>query len=198
MHAVVVRINSPGGSPAASQEIHGALTRLRQDGLPVVASMGDMATSAAYYVALAADTIVANPATTTGSIGVILQVATMERLLDRWGIDVELLTSGPFKAAGSPFRPMTPAERQVLMETLEDMYGQFVEAVAAGRGLSVERVRELADGRVYSGRQALDAGLIDELGSFHDALRIATRLAGLKRYPPSSTSAVLLAYGSAC
>src|SRR5690606_18724444 len=148
------------------------------------ASMGDMATSAAYYVALAADTIVANPATTTGSIGVILQVATMERLLDRWGIDVELLTSGPFKAAGSPFRPMTPAERQVLMETLEDMYGQFVEAVAAGRGLSVERVRELADGRVYSGRQALDAGLIDELGSFHDALRIATRLAGLEEVPP--------------
>src|SRR5690606_5170028 len=168
VEAVVVRINSPGGSPAASQEIHAALSRLRQDGLPVVASLGDTATSAAYYVALAADTIVANPATTTGSIGVVVQVATVERLLDRWGVDVELLTSGPYKAVGDPLRLLTPAAREVVMDILEDMYNPSVEAVAEGRGLRIERVRELADGRLYSGRQALDAGLIDELGSFDD------------------------------
>src|SRR5690606_12887098 len=116
--AVVIRIESPGGSPAASQEIVAAIERVRATGRPVVASLGQIATSAAYHIATAAERIVANPATTTGSIGTIMHVVTFGRALDNWGIDVEILASGEHKASGSPFRPLTGEEREVLLETL--------------------------------------------------------------------------------
>jgi len=183
--AVVVRINSPGGSPASSQEIHAALTRLRADGRPVVASLADTATSGAYYVALAAEKIVANPGTITGSIGALTQVLTVDRRLEEWGIDAEVLASAPYKAVGHPFRPFTPADRNVLQATLDDIHEQFVAAVAQGRGLSVERVRQLADGRAYTGQQALALGLVDELGGLERGLEIARDLAGLDRDAPA-------------
>lgn len=183
--AVVVRINSPGGSPASSQEIHAALTRLRTQGLPVVASLADAAASGAYYVALAAERIVANPGTITGSIGAVTQVLTVDRRLEEWGIGAEVLTSAPYKAAGHPFRPLTPDDRDVLQATLHDIHEQFVAAVAQGRGLSVERVRQLADGRAYTGQQALALGLVDELGDLERAAEIARDLAGLDKDAPT-------------
>lgn len=185
VEAVVVRINSPGGSPASSQEIHASLTRLRAEGLPVVASLADAAASGGYYVALAAERIVANPGTITGSIGAVTQVVTLDRRLEEWGIGAEVLTSVPYKAVGHPFRPLTPDDRDVLRATLDDIHEQFVAAVARGRGLSVERVRQLADGRAYTGQQALALGLVDELGDLERALEIARELAGLDKDAPA-------------
>ena len=181
--AVVVRINSGGGSPAAAEEIYDAIRRIRSRGKPVVASMGDVAASAAYYIAAAADRIVANPSTTTGSIGVISQNFVIGRLLDELGITVETVVSGPFKDATSQFRPMTEEERAYMQALVNDVLEQFVHAVAEGRGLDVEYVRSLADGRIFTGRQAHSLRLVDELGGLEDAIMLAGRLAGIPGRP---------------
>ena len=157
IRAVVVRIQSPGGVVGPTQEIHDAIQRLRAEGKPVVASMGSVAASGGYYLAAAATRIVANPGTLTGSIGVILQLAEIEGLLRKVGVRYEVIKSGRFKDAGSFARAMTPEERAVLQAVLDDMHDQFVTAVAEGRRLPKERVRALADGRVYSGRMAKEA-----------------------------------------
>jgi protease-4 len=183
IRAVVVRIQSPGGVVGPTQEIHDAIQRLRSRGKPVVASMGSVAASGGYYLAAAATRIVANPGTLTGSIGVILQLAEIEGLLRKVGVRYEIIKSGRFKDAGSFARPMTPDERAVLQAVLDDMHDQFVTAVAEGRRLPKDRARALADGRIFSGRMAKDAGLVDTLGGMEEAIRLAGELAGISGKP---------------
>ncbi|QBS37065.1 signal peptide peptidase SppA [Thermaerobacter sp. FW80] len=182
VRAVVIRMNTPGGSAAAAQEIGEAVQRVRQAGKPVVVSIADLGASGGYWIAATADRIVANPASLTGSIGVIMEVTHYEDLYEKLGIDVETIKSGPYKDIGSPTRPPTDEERRLLQGLVGDIYQQFVDVVAKGRGLSRERVLELADGRIFTGRQAKAAGLVDELGTFEDAVELAAELAGLEHY----------------
>jgi protease-4 len=182
VRALVVRINSPGGTAAAAQEVAAAVGRVRRAGLPVVASMADVAASGGYWVAAQADVVVANPATITGSIGVIMELVNLQDLMGKLGVDVEVIKSGPFKDIGSSSRPLEEAERRILQGMVDDIFEQFVAAVAVGRGLEPERVRELADGRVFTGRQAQELKLVDELGDLEDAIRLAAGLAGLESW----------------
>lgn len=182
--AVVVRIDSPGGEVGASQEIYSEILRLRREGKKrVVASLGDVAASGGYYVAVAADTIVANPGSVTGSIGVILELYNAEGLYRKLGLNFTVVKSGKFKDIGSSARPVLPEERELLQGVADDTYGQFVDAVAEGRRLSREAVLKVADGRVFTGRQALGFGLVDLLGGYEDAIAVAGRMAGLGPNP---------------
>lgn len=180
--AVVLRVDSPGGVIAPSQEIHDEVRRTAEK-KPVVVSMGALAASGGYYVSAPATRIVANPGTATGSIGVIAQFKDFHVLFDKLGLRSEVVKSGPFKDSGSPFREMTPEERAVFQGLIDDLFDQFVTAVAEGRGMDEEAVRSLADGRVYSGRQALDLGLVDELGGFWDAVLVAGELGEIEGEP---------------
>ena len=177
--ALLLRIDSPGGTVGDSQEIHAAILRLRQSGCRVVASFGNISASGGVYVGVAAEKIVANPGTITGSIGVILRGNDASRLLERIGIRFETVKSGLYKDILSPDRALTEAERQLLQELIDASYGQFVEAVASGRGLEEEVVRGFADGRVFTGTQARELGLVDALGDEETARRLAAELAGL-------------------
>jgi protease-4 len=181
--AVVVRINSPGGVVAPTQELHTALLRVRQAGKPVVASLGAVAASGGYYVAVAADRIYADPGTLTGSIGVIMQLANLEALFKKVGVDWVVVKAGQFKDLGNIARPMTPEERRVLQALLDDVHGQFITAVAEGRKLDRAAVKTIADGRIFSGAQAKDHRMVDELGGFEDAINGAALLAGLPAPP---------------
>jgi len=183
VRAVVLRINSPGGVVAPTQEIAGAVQRLRRAKKPVVASMGSVAASGGYYVATAADRIFANPGTLTGSIGVVMQMANVEGLLKKVGVDYVVIKSGRFKDMGNFSRIMTVEERQILQALLDDVYAQFVGAVAEGRGLDREAVLRFADGRIYSGRQAQALKMVDELGGLEEAAEAAGRLAGIQGRP---------------
>ncbi len=185
VRGLVVRVDSPGGAVAPSQEIHAALVRFREEHhKPVVVSMGNLAASGGYYVACAADRIVADPGTLTGSIGVIMHFTRVDPLLDRLGVSSEVVKSGKYKDIGSPTRAMTDEERALLAGVIDSVYGQFVRAVAEGRDLSEEEVRALADGRIFSGEQARDAGLVDDLGGLTEAIRIAGELTDLGPHPP--------------
>lgn len=176
--AIVLRIDSPGGSVAPSQEIHDAVKKTVEI-KPVVVSMGSLAASGGYYIAVAGQQIVANPGTMTGSIGVIIEFANYEELLKKIGWQNIVVKSGKFKDIGSPNRPMSDADRMLLQTMIDDVQSQFVNAVAEGRKLSPEKVKEVADGRVMSGRQALNAGLVDKLGGLETAVDIAAELAGV-------------------
>lgn len=180
VEAVVLRVNSPGGTASATQEIYSEILKLREEGKVVVVSMSDMAASGGYYIAAAADHIMANPGTTTGSIGVILQHTNLEELFENIGVEFETIKSGEHKDIGDISRAMTPEEREILQSFSQDVYEQFVEAVASGRNMSREQVLELADGRVYTGRQALELGLVDELGNLYDAVDRAAELSGIQ------------------
>lgn len=181
--AIVVRLESPGGVVAASQEIYDQLRKVRAEGKPVVASMGGIAASGAYYVACGADSIVANPGTLTGSIGVIMTFPNTQELFKKIGIDMQVVKTGEFKDIGSMSRPLTPEERQLLGDVIGDVYDQFVTVVATERRLDVEAVKRIADGRILTGRQALKLGLVDRLGSFRDAVQLAGKLAGIRGEP---------------
>ncbi len=183
VRAVVIRINSPGGVVAPTQELHTALRRLREAGKPVVASLGAVAASGGYYVAVAADRIYANPGTLTGSIGVIMQLANVHDLLKKVGVDYVVVKAGQYKDIGSFARPMTPEERRVLQTLLDDVHGQFIAAVAAGRRLERAQVVQFADGRIVSGGQAKALGMVDALGGLEDAIDGAATLAGLPKPP---------------
>lgn len=188
IRALVVYVDSPGGSAAAAQEIFQAIQRFKnRTGRPVIAAMGDVAASGGYYVAAAADKIYALPSTLTGSIGVIWQSINMEKLLAQLGIRAETLKAGRFKDVGSPFRPMAPQERELLQQLLNDVYEQFIADVAKGRRLPVAKVQAVADGRVLTGRMALRVGLVDELGTLDDALQFARRQANLPASAPIVT-----------
>ena len=180
--AIVVRINSPGGSVAPVQEIYSELKKLEK---PVVASMGGSAASGGYYIACAADTIVANPGTLTGSIGVIMQFTQLKGLYDKVGLGHKVIKSGDFKDTGSPFRELTEQEQAVLQATVDDVYNQFVDTIFEARGdlLTRDEIVKLADGRIYSGNQALDSKLLDRLGNLPDAIEIAGELAAIEGKP---------------
>ena len=180
VEAIVLRIDSPGGGVVASDEI---FRMLQETDLPLVVSMGSMAASGGYYIACAADHIVAHPDTLTGSIGVIIEFPNVAGLLDKVGVEVVVLTAGEVKDIGSLYREITDEELEIWEEIIDEAYEGFVAVVAEGRELSLEQVRELADGRVYTGRQALAEGLADELGTLEDAIQEAADLAGIVGVP---------------
>jgi protease-4 len=184
VRAVVIRINSPGGVVAPTQEVHDALLRVRQAGKPVVASLGSVAASGGYYVAVAADQIYANPGSLTGSIGVIMQMANLDALMKKVGVDYVVVKAGQFKDLGNFSRPLTPEERRVIQALLDDVHGQFIEAVAKGRKLDRSAVAQFADGRVFSGTQALGLKMVDALGGLEEAIDAAAKLAKLPTPPP--------------
>jgi len=177
--ALLLRIDSPGGTVGDSQEIHAALVRLRAKGCRVVASFGNISASGGVYIGVAAESIVANPGTITGSIGVILRGNDLSRVFERIGIRFDTVKSGVYKDILSPDRPLSPEERALLQELIDSSYGQFVRVVAEGRSMTEEAVRGFADGRVFSGEQAKTLGLVDELGDEDHARRLAARLADL-------------------
>lgn len=177
--AIILRINSPGGGVGPSQEIYSE-TRRTTKTKKVVASLGSVAASGGYYVASAADSVVANPGTLTGSIGVLMEFVRFEELLKKIGVEMQVIKSGEFKDIGSPNRKMTKEEREILTRLIKDIQNQFVTAVSQGRNMPEEKVLELADGRVFSGREAKRLGLVDSLGNFQDAVNVAKRMAHIK------------------
>ena len=184
--AIVMRINSPGGAIAPSQEIYSEIRKTRlKSGKPIIASLDSVAASGGYYIAAACDEIVANPGSITGSIGVILDWMEVEDLMHWAKMKRETITSGPMKAAGSPFRELTEPERQYLQRIVLQLHQQFVKAVAAGRvgKISEQQVALLADGRVFTGEEALSLRLIDRLGNLGDAVTLAARKAGIRGEP---------------
>lgn len=176
--AVVVRVNSPGGAVAASQEIYAELRSLGES-VPVVASMGTVAASGGYYVACAASTIYANPGTVTGSIGVIAQFASYEQLLEWAKVEVEVIKSGEFKDLGSPLRKMPEAEKAYLQTLVDSVHSQFKDTVSKRRSLSAEKVASLSDGRIFTGSHAKELGLVDRVGTIETAIAEARKLGGL-------------------
>jgi protease-4 len=176
--SIVLRIDSPGGSVGASQEIYKEVMRTNEV-KPVIASMGSMGASGGYYAALGAENIIANPGTMTGSIGVIVKFPNLEGLFEKIGYRSEVIKSGPLKDVGASNRPMSEEERKLMQDLIDNVYGQFVRDIAAARDMEEDIIRELADGRVYTGEQALEVGLIDSLGNFTDAIIIAADMGGL-------------------
>jgi len=182
--AILLRIDSPGGAVAPSQEIYDAVIKIQEAGeKKLVTSMGTVAASGGYYIASATDLIIANPGTLTGSIGVIMQLTNVEGLFEKVGLESVTIKSGRNKDVGSPFRKMQPKERALLQSVLDDVHEQFIEAVSKGRSLDLEAVRALSDGRVFTGRQAKDVGLVDELGGLERAIERTAELAGIEGRP---------------
>jgi protease-4 len=180
--AIVMRIDSPGGAVAPAQEIYEEIRKTVKK-KKVVVSMGSMAASGGYYIASPATKIVANPGTLTGSIGVIMEIPNIEGLMNKLGIKTEVVKSGRHKDMASLFRGIKKEEREILQNVLDDVHEQFIKAVAEGRKMLYDDVKKIADGRVFTGEQALKAGLIDELGSLEDAVQTAAKLSGIKGEP---------------
>lgn len=179
--AVVLRINSPGGSVTASDSLYQEVLSFKKcTGKPVIAYFQDVAASGAYYTACAADEIIAQRTSVTGSIGVVMQMVDLSRLMAKYGIAADAITSGAYKDAGSPFRQMRPDERKVFQSIIDDFYNQFVSVVVAGRPkLTREKVISLADGRVYTADQAIENGLVDQIGTMSDAIELAKKRSGI-------------------
>jgi len=188
--ALVVRINSPGGTVTASDIMYHELKEFKsKKKVPVIASMMDVAASGGYYLAMASDTVLVHPSTVTGSIGVIMLTVNAKGLLEKVGVEASAITSSPRKDMGSPFRTMTPEERAIFQSVIDSFYQRFLSVVQAGRpNLSAEQIKKLADGRIYSGEQAKEAGLVDDIGYLDDALELAKKKAGL-------TEARIVTYG---
>jgi protease-4 len=180
--AIVLRVDSPGGAVAPSQEIYAEVKRAVSN-KEVVASMGAVAASGGYYVAAPSTKIVANPGTITGSIGVIMEIPNFEGLMDKVGIKTTVVKSGRYKDMASAMRELTPEERRLLQSVMDDVHEQFIQAVAEGREMTFEDVAKLSDGRIFSGRQAKELGLVDELGSLEDAIDLTAELVGIKGEP---------------
>lgn len=182
--AIVLRIDSPGGGVVPSQEIHDAVKRVRaKSNKAVIASLGSVAASGGYYIAAATDRIVANPGTLTGSIGVIMETANVEGLLQKIGVEGVVIKSGKYKDVGSPLRKMTEEERALLQSVMDDVHTQFIEAVAEGRAIEFKDAQALADGRIFTGRQAKDVQLVDEIGDLEDAIQLAADVVGIEGEP---------------
>jgi protease-4 len=177
--AVIIRVNSPGGEVAPSQAIYEQLMKFRKH-KKIIVSMDSIAASGAYYISSAANEIIAEPGTLTGSIGVIMEMPNFYKLMKKVGVSYNYIVSGPYKDIGTPYKEMTPMQRIKLHGVVMNVYGQFVEAVAKGRKLKVSYVKSLANGMVYSGQQALKYHLVDKLGDFQDAVKYAQKLAGIK------------------
>jgi protease-4 len=182
--AIVLRIDTPGGGVVPSQEIYDAVKRVRnKSNKAVIASMGSVAASGGYYIAAATDRIVANPGTLTGSIGVIMETANLEGLLQKIGVEGVIIKSGKYKDVGSPLRKMSAEERGLLQAVMDDVHKQFIEAVAEGRAMELRAAQVLADGRIFTGRQAKEAKLVDELGDLEDAIQLAAEVVGIEGEP---------------
>lgn len=182
VRAMVLRIDTPGGAVGPTQEIFQAVRRWNRS-KKIVASLGAVAASGGYYVACGAERIVANPGTITGSIGVVVYFANLEELLRKIGVQGDVIKSGAHKDMGSPHRGLTEQERALLQGVIDDVHDQFVEAVAESRKLPFEEIRAVADGRIFSGRQAQKLGLVDALGGLHEAVEMAARLGGIEGEP---------------
>ncbi len=182
--AVVLRINSPGGAVAPAQEIYREIIKMKKK-KPVVASMQTMGTSAAYYIASSADKIVCSAGTITGSIGVIMMLADLEKIMDRVGLNVKIIKAGKYKDIGSMFRPLTDEERNILQDFAVEIHEQFIHDVAKARKgkIDEQQLRSIADGRFFTGEKAKEMGLVDSLGNFYDAVKIASELGGVKGEP---------------
>lgn len=178
--AILLYINSPGGDAVASDEVYRALKALKK---PTVAYLGDIAASGAYYIACGADKIVAHPATLTGSIGVIVEMPNAQKLMEKLGLEVVVIKSGPHKDVGNFYRSLTEEEKAYLQELVNRVHKMFVEVIVRERGLPEEKLKPIADGRLILGEDALKFGLVDKLGSFDDALRLAGELGGLEGEP---------------
>ncbi len=181
--AILLRINSPGGAVVPSQDIYEEVLKARKSGKPVVASIGTVGASGAYYIASACDRILASSGSLTGSIGVIMELAQFEELMKKVGIQSEVMKSGALKDAGSPFRPMTTEEKAYLQTVLDEMHRQFIRDVAKGRHLSVATLEPLADGRVFTGASAVGNHLVDALGDYEDAVDVAAKMAHISGKP---------------
>ena len=181
--AILLRINSPGGTVGAVQEINTEVLRCKAKGKIIVASFGDVAASGGYYLGAAADRIVADPGTITGSIGVIMEFGNLEGLFQKLGVKLVVIKTGAHKDIGSPARPLTDEERKLLQDSMNDAFEQFIGAVEAGRKMPDAKLRALADGRIFTGRQAMKEGLVDELGNREDAIQAAIKLAHLPAKP---------------
>jgi protease-4 len=187
VRGVVLRINSPGGSVTASDIIYNEVLKVRKGdkargipGKPVIASMMDVCASGGYYIACGCDRIVAEPTSVTGSIGVVMLIFNFSELMGKVGITSDAIKSGPMKDAGSPFRPMKPEERQLFQNLIDEFYGNFLTIVSDAREIKKDKLRKLADGRVYTGKQAKELGLIDEIGTLDDAINLAKQTAGVR------------------
>lgn len=180
--AIVIRIDSPGGAVAPSQEIYNEVLKVKEK-KKVVVSMGSVAASGGYYIAAAADKIVANAGTLTGSIGVIMEIPNFEGLMKKIGIETQVIKSGKHKDIASVFKSLKPEEREILQSVLDDVHDQFIRAVSDGRGMDFEDARKISDGRIFTGRMAKEIGLVDEIGSLEDAIALAGQLAGIKGEP---------------
>ena len=179
--ALVIRINSPGGGVAAAQEIYEELQRTKsRHRKPIVASMGSLAASGGYYIACGSDRIFANPGSITGSIGVIMQLSNISGLLEKVGVKSVTIKSGEHKDMGSMTRDLSPEDRMIFQGVLDDVRDQFIDVVAKSRRMDKEKVREIADGRIFTGRQAIGLGLVDELGNLSDAVNYAAQVGGIK------------------
>jgi protease-4 len=180
--AIILRVDSPGGAVAPSQEIYEEVRRAVTK-KKIVVSMGSVAASGGYYIASPASRIVANPGTLTGSIGVIMEIPNLEGLMNKIGIKTEVIKSGRHKDIASIFRGVKEEEKQILQNVLDNVHEQFIIAVADGRKMLRDDVKKIADGRVFTGEQALKAGLVDELGNLDDAVRAAAKLSGIRGEP---------------
>ncbi|MBI5883335.1 MAG: signal peptide peptidase SppA [Elusimicrobia bacterium] len=182
--AIILDINSPGGSVGAVQELYSQIRRVRKEfNIPIIALFGDISASGGYYIAAACDRIVAHPGTLTGSIGVIFSADNVEGLFSKIGFKSDPIKSGPHKDIGSWSRPMTKEERAILQSIIDDAYEQFLTAISTGRNMPMDKLRPLADGRIYSGAQALEAGLVDEIGDSDTAVELAGKLAKIVGKP---------------
>ena len=178
VRAIVIEVNSPGGGVTASALMHESIMEFKENtGKPVVVSMADTAASGGYYIATAADEILANETTLTGSLGVVIPLLNFSEAADNYGVTQKYITSGEFKAMGSSWKDLTPEEREIFQSIVDEDYEEFVEVIVEGRDLPEDRVRELADGRVYSGEQAKENGLVDRFGDLEDAARVSRDLA---------------------
>ncbi|TAK57480.1 MAG: signal peptide peptidase SppA [Bacteroidetes bacterium] len=183
IQAIILRVDSPGGGVAASQEIYEEVRKIRESGKIVVVSMGSMAASGGYYVSCGANKIVANKGTLTGSIGVISQFMEFDSLMGKIGITMNTIKSGKMKDAGNPFRRMTAEDKEYFQSLMDDVHRQFIGVVESERKLDHDTLVKYADGRVFTGEQALELGLVDTLGTYEDAVSIAAELAGISGKP---------------
>ena len=183
VRGIVLRIDSPGGAVAPAQEIYNEIMKLKADHKTVYASMGTVAASGGYYIACAANYVLANPGTLTGSIAAVMAFSNIEALTDKIGVKPIIIKSGKYKDVGSPLRGMKPEERKLLQSVVDDVHQQFVQAVAKGRGLSVSEVKEIADGRIMTGQQALKLKLIDELGGLEKTIELLAKKIGVEGRP---------------
>jgi protease-4 len=183
VRGIILRIDSPGGAVAPAQEIYSEIMKLRADHKTVYASMGTVAASGGYYIACAADYVLANPGTLTGSISAVMAFNNIEELTKKIGVKPNIIKSGKFKDVGSPLRAMTPEEQKLLQDVVDDVHEQFVQAIATGRNMPIAEVHKIADGRIMTGQQALKLKLIDEVGGLEKTIELLAKKLGIAGRP---------------